>query len=467
MEKGHQLAGPMGYPTANCSMEDPDKILPAFGSYAAEVICEDMTYQGMMYIGRSATLKTDNKIIVETNLFAKLDHSLYGKKIDIYPLAFIRKDEKFNSKDELIFNIEGDKIACLQYFGQRQENKLVTTAILNYNGVDFLKQFLPSHLNCSYKQQRLLVIDNESTDDSTSFLTTASADIDICQLDTNLGYAGGYNQGLTDVHTKYTAIINSDIEVSEKWLEPLVAALEADSNLVAVQPKILSFKNKSQFEYAGAAGGMLDRMGYPYCRGRIMNTIEDDSGQYDDNLSVDWTSGAAMLVRTEAFKEAGGFESGFFAHMEEIDLCWRWRNSGLKLKCIPASIVYHVGGGTLDYQSPRKAFLNMRNNYHMILRNMSSAQLLYRIPLRLVLDSIFILKVLLSGQLSTAFANWKGMAAGLSKIFSLKKENRRIQFYVKRYNSDKVQSKSYRLGILPISYHFMNRKTFKQLKKHE
>lgn len=467
VEKGHQLAGPMGFPTANCGIADPDKILPAFGSYAAEVECEGITYQGMMYIGKSATLKTDNKVIVETNLFTQLDHSLYGKKIIIYPLAFIRKDEKFNSKDELMFNIEGDKIASEHYFGIRKQSNLVTTAILNYNGEDYLKQFLPTHLECGYEKQELLVIDNASTDNSLSYLQSVSSALTVSKLNNNLGFAGGYNEGLSEVYTKYMAIANSDIEVSKNWLQPLVAALESDPDLVAVQPKILSFKNKAQFEYAGAAGGMIDRLGYPYCRGRIMNTVEDDTGQYDDDLSVDWTSGAAMLVRTEAFKEIGGFNSDFFAHMEEIDLCWRWRRAGKKLKCIPASVVYHVGGGTLDYQSPRKAYLNMRNNYHMILRNMTIVQLLYRIPIRIILDSIFIIKTLLSGQVRAALANGKGIIAGLSKITSIKKEKTNIKFYIKRYGKEKVPAKSYRSAVLPISYYLMNRKTFKQLKSHE
>jgi len=328
VEKGHQIAGPLGYPTANCSINDPDKILPAYGSYAAEVICQGVTYQGMMYIGKSATLKKDSKVIVETNLFAQLDHSLYGKHIEIFPLSYIREDVKFDSKEELIYNIDGDKIVCLHYFGQREKDQLVTTAILNYNGVKFLEKFLPSHLESTYKSQEILVIDNASTDNSKSTLETKFPDVKIKELKENIGFAGGYNEGLQNVNTKYVAIVNSDIEVSEDWLEPLVSALENSPELVAVQPKIISYNDKSKFEYAGAAGGMLDKIGYPYCRGRIMDTVEEDKGQYNTDLKTDWTSGAAMLIRTEAFKEADGFNKDFFAHMEEIDLCWLLRSTG-------------------------------------------------------------------------------------------------------------------------------------------
>lgn len=467
VEKGHQLAGPMGYPTANITIQDRDKILPAYGSYAAEVECEGITYQGMMYIGRSATLKNDSKIIVETNLFAKLEHSLYDKEIIIQPLSFIRKDEKFTSKEELIFNIKGDKIACLQYFGQRAQDCLVTTAILNYNGSRFLKQFLPFHLNSSFESQELLVIDNASTDNSTEILKSEFSDVQINHIEKNLGFAGGYNEGLTNVYTKYIAIVNSDIEVSKNWLEPLVEALEADPELVAVQPKILSFAHKSKFEYAGAAGGMLDKLGYPYCRGRIMSTIEEDKKQYNNDLSVDWTSGAAMLVRSEVFKEIGGFDTAFFAHMEEIDLCWRLRKAGLKLACIPASEVYHVGGGTLNYQSSRKAFLNMRNNYHMILKNMPLAQLLYKIPIRLILDLLFVIKTLLSGQVGVALSSGRGIFSGLMNVFTIKKEKRIDQFYRNRYGRAENNPNGYRLGILPLVYYFMNKKKFHQLKRHE
>ncbi|MFT6810783.1 MAG: GT2 family glycosyltransferase, partial [Saprospiraceae bacterium] len=411
--------------------------------------------------------KNDGKIIVETNLFAKLEHSLYDKEIIIQPLSFIRKDEKFTSKEELIFNIKGDKIACLQYFGQRAQDCLVTTAILNYNGSRFLKQFLPFHLNSSFESQELLVIDNASTDNSTEILKSEFSDVQINHIEKNLGFAGGYNEGLTNVYTKYIAIVNSDIEVSKNWLEPLVEALEADPELVAVQPKILSFAHKSKFEYAGAAGGMLDKLGYPYCRGRIMSTIEEDKKQYNNDLSVDWTSGAAMLVRSEVFKEIGGFDTAFFAHMEEIDLCWRLRKAGLKLACIPASEVYHVGGGTLNYQSSRKAFLNMRNNYHMILKNMPLAQLLYKIPIRLILDLLFVIKTLLSGQVGVALSSGRGIFSGLMNVFTIKKEKRIDQFYRNRYGRAENNPNGYRLGILPLVYYFMNKKKFHQLKRHE
>lgn len=468
VEQGRQIAGALGYPTANCSIKDPDKILPAYGSYAAEAWCDGQQYQGMVYIGKSPTLTNRSVISVEINLFDKVEHSLYGKKIRIYPLSHIRRDQKYASKAELLYNIQNDKIESLQYLQSSKKTKLVTTAILNFNGSDLLSRFLPSHMAHSLGDSEVVVIDNASTDDSIRVCEQSFPDIVVTPLSTNKGYAQGYNEGLQTIATKYVALVNSDIEVTPGWLAPLLATMEADESVVAVQPKILSFDHKGQFEYAGAAGGFIDRMGYPYCRGRLIETVEQDQGQYDSAIHVDWTSGAAMLVRTEVFKAAGGFDSSFFAHMEEIDLCVRWQQAGYKMLCVPTSIVYHVGGATLQYQSPQKAFLNLRNNYHMLFKNRALRQLLYVIPIRIVLDGVFAIKELLAGRPSVAMAVMRGILSGLSRCASVGKQRKILKYYNNRYQrpSDTTE-RPFRVGILPVAYYIRGKKLFSQLPHHE
>ena len=263
----------------------------------------------------------------------------------------------------------------------------VAVVILNYNGKDFFERFLPSFLANSGESE-LIIADNASTDDSIAFLRSTFSQIKLIELSKNYGFAGGYNQALSEIEAEYYAIVNSDIEVTEGWLNPLVDYLESNPEYASVQPKIKSFQHRESFEYAGAAGGFVDAFGYPYCRGRIFDTIEEDKGHYDLSIDVDWTSGACMLVRSESFDEAGGFDASFFAHMEEIDLCWRLRSTNWKLACVPKSIVYHVGGGTLNKSSPHKTYLNFRNGLSLLVKNLPLKELLWKLPCRLVLDGL-------------------------------------------------------------------------------
>jgi GT2 family glycosyltransferase len=278
----------------------------------------------------------------------------------------------------------------------------IAIAILNYNGEDFLRRFLPSFLKFS-SSAPIYVIDNKSTDDSIRLLKNEFPEVGVIPLKSNTGYAGGYNEGLKQIKCEYVAIVNSDIEVTADWLHPLVAFLDENENCVAVQPKIRSFSDKDRFEYAGAAGGFLDKLGYPFCRGRIFDKTEVDTGQYDDVTEVFWTSGACFVVRKEAFEYVGGFDTDFFAHMEEIDLCWRLKRDGYNLFCIPQSTVYHVGGGTLSVVNPTKTFLNFRNGLALLLKNLPATQL-YKLPLRMLLDLIAALKFTLDGDGKHAIA---------------------------------------------------------------
>ena len=246
--------------------------------------------------------------------------------------------------------------------------KTCSVIILNWNGAEMLRRYLPSVLKNTIGAE-IIVADNGSTDDSLAIIAKEFPTVRTIVLDHNYGFAEGYNRAIEQVDSEYVVLLNSDVETPEGWLSPLLDYLEAHPEVAAVQPKIRSWKNKEFFEHAGAAGGYLNALGYPYCRGRVLWHVEQDKGQYDTVAEVDWTSGACMCVRTKIYKESGGLDAAFFAHMEEIDLCWRMRNAGWKLACVPQSIVFHLGGGSLHYDNPRKNYLNHRNNLLMIYKN--------------------------------------------------------------------------------------------------
>ena len=233
-----------------------------------------------------------------------------------------------------------------------------------------LRRYLPSVVeHTSLPGCEVVVADNGSTDDSPEVLKTEFPSVKTITLDRNYGFAEGYNRALAQIESTYTVLLNSDVEVTDGWLAPLLDYMDAQPDIAAVQPKIKSWERKDYFEHAGAAGGFLNSLGYPYCRGRVLWKVEADKGQYDSIVEVDWTSGACMCVRTQVYKDCGGLDASFFAHMEEIDLCWRMRNKGWRLVCLPQSVVYHLGGGSLHYDSPRKTYLNHRNNLLMIRKN--------------------------------------------------------------------------------------------------
>ena len=240
--------------------------------------------------------------------------------------------------------------------------------ILNWNGAQMLKRYLPSVVAYT-PEAEIIVADNGSTDDSLAVLAKEFSAVRTIVLDHNYGFAEGYNRAIEQVDSEYVVLLNSDVEVTEGWLAPLLDYMNAHADVAAVQPKIRSDRNRAFFEHAGAAGGFINALGYPYCRGRVLWKVEEDKGQYDTPVEVDWTSGACMCVRTRVYKECGGLDAAFFAHMEEIDLCWRIRNAGWKLVCLPESTVYHLGGGALSYDSPRKTYLNHRNNLLMLYKN--------------------------------------------------------------------------------------------------
>ena len=282
--------------------------------------------------------------------------------------------------------------------------KETALVILNYNGVEFLKKFLPSVIEYSKDDSEIWVADNCSTDGSVELLREQFKDVKLIQNESNGGFATGYNLALRQIKADYYILLNSDIEVTAGWINPVIKLMESDSKIGACQPKIRSYARKEKFEYAGASGGFIDRLGYPFCRGRLFMSLETDEGQYDDPTEVFWATGACMFIRSDVFHEHGGFDDDFFAHMEEIDLCWRMKSSGYKVMVCPSSMVYHVGGGTLPVGSARKTYLNFRNNFVLLYKNLPSNKLFSVLLIRLFLDGMAGIKFLLAGGFSDFMA---------------------------------------------------------------
>ena len=283
--------------------------------------------------------------------------------------------------------------------------KKVSVVILNWNGVGMLQKFLPGVIKYSQGEGvEVCVADNGSTDESVVWLQTYCPDVRLIVLDKNYGFADGYNMALQQVEAEYVVLLNSDVEVTPHWLDPLMEYMDAHPEVAACQPKIRSERNKALFEYAGASGGYLDKYGYPFCRGRIFDVVEEDKGQYDTIQSIFWATGAALFIRLKDYRAAGGLDGRFFAHMEEVDLCWRLRSRGRQLVCIPDSVIYHVGGGTLNKENPRKAFLNFRNNLLMLYKNLPEKELRKVLFIRGILDWVAALVFLLKGERKTAAA---------------------------------------------------------------
>ncbi len=284
--------------------------------------------------------------------------------------------------------------------------KKIAVVILNWNGAKLLEQFLPSIVAYS-DAAHIYVADNASTDDSIAVIKAQFPSVTIIQNDGNYGFANGYNVALQHVEEEYYALVNSDIEVTEGWLENVISEFDTQKQIGIIQPKILDYKNKDYFEYAGAAGGFIDKYGYPFCRGRIFDTLEKDNGQYDDAIEIFWACGACFFIRKEVYRKLNGFDGDFFAHQEEIDLCWRAFNLGYKIKYIPNALVYHVGGATLNESNPKKTFLNFRNSLLMLTKNLPKNQLFSVIFTRLCFDGLAGIQFILKGKFAHCWAIMK------------------------------------------------------------
>ncbi|MBO4907270.1 MAG: glycosyltransferase family 2 protein [Bacteroidaceae bacterium] len=276
-------------------------------------------------------------------------------------------------------------------------NKDIAIVILNWNGAKMMRRFLPSVIANS-QEARVIIADNGSDDDSLDMLEAEFPTVDVIRLEQNYGFAEGYNQALKQVEAKYYLLLNSDVEVTQGWLRPMLDYMEQHPDIAACQPKLLAEYDRTLFEYAGAAGGYIDMLGYPYCRGRLFSTVEKDLGQYDTITDIFWATGAALLIRSADYWQVGGLDGRFFAHQEEIDLCWRLRSRGRRIVCIPQSVVFHVGGGTLPKENPHKTFLNFRNNLYLLYKNLPDKQLSRVMRIRRWLDALAALVFLLKGE---------------------------------------------------------------------
>ena len=332
--------------------------------------------------------------------------------------------------------------------------------ILSWNGAKLLQQFLPSVIRCSKNDLTDIVIaDNGSTDNSLQILQQNFPEVKILDLKQNYGFARGYNEALKLIDADYFVVLNSDVEVTDGWLNKPIQLMESDPTIAAVQPKILSYNQKTHFEYAGAAGGYIDRFGYPFCRGRIFNEVEEDRGQYNDSVDIFWATGACMFVRSKYFHEVGGFDADIWAHMEEIDLCWRLKNRGYRIIYTSESTVYHVGGGTLSYDNPQKLFLNFRNNLWLLYKNLPDNQLLHILSIRMILDGVAAFKLL-------SEFNFNGIKSVLKAHYHFYKSLPALR--EKRKRSAKVSVNAVPTEKLPESivfqFYLRKRKTFGEIK---
>ena len=343
--------------------------------------------------------------------------------------------------------------------------KLVSIVVLNWNGKSFLAQFLPSIIQySSLENVEIVLADNGSTDDSIEFVKTNYPQVRIVNNKGNFGFAGGYNKALKHLSSKYFVLLNSDVELSANWLPPLIDEMESDESIFACQPKMRAFYHKNYFEYAGAAGGFLDIFGYPFCRGRIMDVCEIDEGQYDTKSEIFWASGACMMVRAELFQKVAGFDEDFFAHMEEIDLCWRMKNLGYKITYVPNSMVFHVGGGTLQKSNPKKTYLNFYNNRAMMIKNQALLPFILGYIPREVLYFLAMVQFLFKGKWEDAKAIFNSgfyfsihMLKWIEKRNKLKKQNE--QFRISEPNTLGL----YKLSIV-YQYFICKKNKFTKLK---
>ena len=330
---------------------------------------------------------------------------------------------------------------------------IVSVVILNWNGQAFLEIFLPSVLASTYENLKIYVADNASTDDSIAFLEKNYPTIEIIRNADNYGFAKGYNEALKNVVGDYYVLLNSDVEVHKNWVEPIIKLMEKDIQIAVCQPKIRAYDDKEKFEYAGAAGGFIDSLGYPFCRGRIFDICETDKGQYDDVCPIFWASGAAMFVRAAVYKQMGGLDDDFFAHMEEIDLCWRIQQNGGIIKYIGNSTVYHVGGATLSNINPTKTFYNFRNSLLMLVKNIKSSKVWIILFIRLLMDGIAGLHFLIQGK-------WKHTLAIIKAHFSFYSL---LPRYINKEYKIRKEIKYYHIKSIVWNYFIRKKRIFKEL----
>ncbi|MBP7643169.1 MAG: bifunctional riboflavin kinase/FAD synthetase [Saprospiraceae bacterium] len=464
--KGDSLGEKIGFPTANIQVSVKDKLIPNEGIYAVYVWIDDQRFGGMLYIGNRPTIGDKLQTTVEVNIF-DFSGSLYNETLVVEFVDFIRSDKKFDSLEGLTNQLYMDKATAQSVLEKEspfeKSNVDCKIVILNYNGEEYLESYLSTILESSHHDFDIVVVDNASTDSSVDYINEWHPEVKVVELSQNYGYAGGYNKGLQQIDAKYFALVNSDVLVKEPWLDPILAYMDQHPEVVAMQPKILSIEDQASFEYAGAAGGMMDLLYYPFCRGRIFDTLEKDEGQYNDVKEVFWTSGAAMVVRADIFKKLGGFDQDYFAHQEEIDFCWRAKRAGYKCMVHGAVQVYHMGGGTLDYDNPRKTFLNFRNNLATIIKNDSKRFFLFVILIRLILDGVAGLQFLLKGRWRQTIAVLQAHFQVYLNIFNLIDKRLTNKKLIQKVKIGKMNWKGRENRFIILDYFIMGIKKYKDL----
>ena len=465
--RGHNFGEKLGFPTANIHVGNPLKLLPPLGIYAVEALWQGRVYPGMLYIGKRPTVTDTGRISVEVHIF-NFREDIYGQLLFVKIIEFIRPDAVFNSIEALRERIELDKEATLKIFESQinETDNSASVVILNHNGRHHLSRFLPSVIRNTSGNADIIVADNGSTDGSLAYLQDHFPEVKTIDLGKNYGFAAGYNLVIQQINSKYIFLVNSDVEVTSNWMFPLLNMLKTHKNIAACQPKIRSFQNKNLFEYAGAAGGLMDWFGYPFCQGRILSVVEEDMGQYDQNTEVFWVSGAAMAIKRKPFLELGGFDEDFFAHMEEIDLCWRLKKTGYRVFMVPDSLVYHLGGGTLSYQSPMKTYLNFRNGITILIKNEKLSRLIWLLPLRLTLDVVAMIRFLILGERS----NVKAVMNSLFYVFRFLpktiRKRRKMVIQIKKGKVGQENSETGRyFGSIIWEFFILGKKRFADFKK--
>lgn len=484
--KGQRIGHEIGFPTANLEVTEKNKLLPPHGIYTVFVHLPDgKLRKGMMYRGDRPVLKEHDNVTIEVNIF-DFNEDIYGQTMRVELVEYLRPDRYFDSLESLVIQLADDERASREIL-QALENQLiphVAIVILNWNTPQYLKLFLPSVCGSRYGNFEVFVADNGSTDNSVETVRELNLDgipaamgvdrVRVIELKENHGFAKGYNVALKDERLRprsaeypngydYYVLLNSDCRTSQGWLTPIVNMMEADKTIAAVQPKVLSYSKKRKFEYAGASGGWIDALGYPFSRGRVFEVLEKDRKQYDDEAEIFWASGAAMTVRADLWHRFGGFDEDFWAHMEEIDVCWRMKRAGYKVMVQPKGVVRHVGGGTMDYMSPRKTYLNFRNSLFAILKNENAAKLLWLIPTRLVLDGVAGAKFFFSGQRKHTLSILKAHFSFYANFFYfLKKRNQTNQIIEKERIGPENKAGILR-GSIVWQYYISKKTTFAEL----
>jgi riboflavin kinase/FMN adenylyltransferase len=462
---GNRKGRELGFPTANILINNSFKLIPPNGVYSARCLVNGKLLDGMIYIHILDNHPNHLDKTIEINIFDFVQE-IYGQTISVYLLEYIRDPKLFPNDDYLIEQINLDKLNSIQkykiHFSPIRKVK-TAVVILNYNGKHLFEKYLASVLKHLPLGVEIYIIDNNSTDNSCIYLEHHYPEVKLLKLKHNYGFAEGYNKGLFQIDADYFVLLNSDVQIENDWISGIIDRMKADPNILVAQPKILDLGNKAKFEYAGAAGGYIDILGYPFCRGRIIDYIENDTNQYNSTAEVFWASGAAFIIKSSAFKSLNGFDGDYFAHQEEIDLCWRLKRLGGKVVCFPDSVVYHLGGGTLDYSNPRKTYLNFRNNLFTIFKNSNWLSLLYILPIRLALDILIALSYILKGKFKIAY---KILQAYIISII-----NTVYLIHKKKYNDQIIKKLQYKpadkKGLLNTSiflqYYFSGNKCFSEL----